>query len=156
MVEFFLQKLPFHHWILGSNWIFLLHWIFFFLLLRLVKVFFFFQSQQLVKCFFFLQKTSMPPDIKWCAPLDQVESFTFFFFKFSWIWSNFGSDFRKNLKIDLLSINIPNFTYDRGWYIRLILLPMLAAHPPRVFCNEYPYVYALYARLGGPGGWHNY
>ena len=159
-LNFFLQKLPFHHWILGLNWIFLLHClrhqrVFFFYSSGLVI--FFFQSQQWV--IFFFQKNFHPPPISNGAPL-----------RSSWIFHNFFSNFlqfdpilaqilEKKLKIDPLPINIPNLTYNRGWYIRrrLILLLMLAALPLTVFCNEYPhqlvtYVYALMLLLGGPGG----
>ena len=82
-------------------------------------------------------------------PLDQVESFYFFvsnFLEFVPILAQILE------KIDSLSIYIR----------RLILLPMLAARPRRVFCNEstptgWSHLYMLFILLlGGPGGWHYY
>ena len=63
--------------------------------------------------------------------------------KFFQIWAKMGSNLGKLWKIDpfiYAKIFIGGYSNTK----RLILLPMLAAHPRRVFCTEYPTPWARY------------
>ena len=65
--------------------------------------------------------------------------------------SNFWPNFEQNhpifpnlgnfWKIDPFIYQILHFIRGHSYTKRLILLPMLAAHPPRVFCTKYPLKY---------------
>ena len=52
--------------------------------------------------------------------------------------ANFCSNLGKIGKIDPFTYQILHFIRVHSYTKRLILLPMLAAHPRRLFCTEYP------------------
>ena len=60
--------------------------------------------------------------------------FSIIFLNLSQFWLKFGKILKNQL------IHVPNFAFymDHSYTKRLILLPMMAAHPYRVFCTEYP------------------
>ena len=54
------------------------------------------------------------------------------------IWASFGSNLENFWKINPFIYQILYFIRGHSYTKRLMLLPMLAAHPRRVFCTKYP------------------
>ena len=57
--------------------------------------------------------------------------------------ANFGSNLGKFWKIDPSTYQILHFIRGHSYTERLILLPMLAAHPRRVVCTENPTIHDM-------------
>ena len=70
----------------------------------------------------------------WAKFWTKLAIFSKILLNLSQLWLKFGQILQNR------PIHIPHFAFDKGYSCtkRLILLPMLAAHPCRVFCTKYP------------------
>ena len=111
--RFFLQKLPFPHWISGSDW-------FFFLLLRLVIFFFFFSLKSGWNFVFLFKKLSCPPpDIKCCAPYCSVHtSKADITMSNIYVWSRDVTE----LKMSCISLNAAADRFSFLFWISVVIL----------------------------------